>query len=614
VPEKGSPLRELFSLNDDSILQVVMDSLATHGSWTGTIIVPRRKISSHPPSATFTSKQRTDNRGKLDSIQTSQERSKSFPGMGNWLDMLDTVYASTTTDNNVQPANAAVAISPAVSRFRRFLHSSLQTPPEIEIVKEAFPKQVISKQFVPKQTVPKHVISKQLSGLSTTISTRLLCADVQELLLPQLSFRKPWTASPPASPSNTNDAILDDNYNNYDDTDAAKLRARMRQNVTFTCSTVPVSYSDHLPASRSDQAYLPARQGPSYSSPCLSRLQRLPILPKHPRLSRLSRPSSEEDLRQTFGDVSRLLAARRMMQGPGRSDSSGLARREKPAPHYYHEIHACVIDHPFLPGVNAIVVVQHDVTVRIEMERRVAAMLEAEHSLLENIFPCHVLQHVTLSSVKSGVPQRMPCIDKPHTLATSHEQITVLFADVVGFTPLCRDLPATVVMAFLNDLFSRLDELTTAYGVYKVETIGDCYMVAGGLVTQDRAGMSTVIRTVDPLHAQKVLDFAKAMLVAARSVHLPLSNEHVRLRIGIHSGPATSGVVGSKMPRFCLFGSTVNTASRMESTAEPGTIHASEATQALLPLEPWRQMPLLDVKGMGAMRTFKLEVDAGCYN
>lgn len=249
------------------------------------------------------------------------------------------------------------------------------------------------------------------------------------------------------------------------------------------------------------------------------------------------------------------------------------------------------------------------------MEQRVAAMLEAEHSLLENIFPCHVLQHVTLSSMKSGVPERrMPCIDKPHTLATSHEQITVLFADVVGFTPLCRDLPATVVMAFLNDLFSRLDELTSAYGVYKIETIGDCYMVAGGLVTQDRAGMSTVLRTVDPLHAQKVLDFAKAMLVAARSVHLPMSNEHVGLRIGIHSGPATSGVVGSKMPRFCLFGSTVNTASRMESTAEPGTIHASEATQLLTPREPWRQMPLLDVKGMGAMRTFKLEVevDAGC--
>ena len=71
-----------------------------------------------------------------------------------------------------------------------------------------------------------------------------------------------------------------------------------------------------------------------------------------------------------------------------------------------------------------------------------------------------------------GLGNAGPLLREPHKLATAHEQITVLFADVVGFTPMCRELAPEVVMAFLNDLFSRLDELTAIYGVYKVETIG----------------------------------------------------------------------------------------------------------------------------------------------
>ncbi|EFJ41642.1 guanylyl and adenylyl cyclase family member, partial [Volvox carteri f. nagariensis] len=141
------------------------------------------------------------------------------------------------------------------------------------------------------------------------------------------------------------------------------------------------------------------------------------------------------------------------------------------------------------------------------------------------------------------------------------------YTDIASFTSMCGQVPPHRVMAFLNDLFTTFDQLVGKHQVYKVETIGDCYMVCGGLA-------------VDPLHAHKV--FAFAALEAARCVMMPGTGQPVRLRVGIHSGPVMSGIVGRKMPRFCLFGDTVNVASRMESTGVPGAVHISAATRALL--------------------------------
>ena len=169
---------------------------------------------------------------------------------------------------------------------------------------------------------------------------------------------------------------------------------------------------------------------------------------------------------------------------------------------------------------------------------------------------------------------------------------------------MCNELEPIAVMAFLNGLFTRFDCLCDIYGVYKVETIGDCFMAVGGLITVDGEGFKAVRGdgSEDELHALKVLCFAKAMLREVAHMTMPHNGQPLRLRVGLHSGPVTAGIVGAKMPRFCLFGDTVNTASRMESTCEPGAVHVSAATQALLPQEDWAPTGGVQVKGKGEMQ------------
>ncbi|KXZ54348.1 hypothetical protein GPECTOR_5g43 [Gonium pectorale] len=196
--------------------------------------------------------------------------------------------------------------------------------------------------------------------------------------------------------------------------------------------------------------------------------------------------------------------------------------------------------------------------------------------------------------------------DLQQYMARSHEQVTVLFADIASFTSMCGQVPPDHVMAFLNDLFTTFDQLVEKHRVYKVETIGDCYMVCGGLMEEDAEGFRSVTEAVDPLHAHKVFAFACDMLAAAAQVPMPGSGEPVKLRVGLHSGPVMSGIVGLKMPRFCLFGDTVNTASRMESCGVAGSVHVSASTRALLGdcVDGFVPTDGVTVKGKGTMYTY----------
>ncbi|XP_048251377.1 atrial natriuretic peptide receptor 1-like [Haliotis rufescens] len=179
------------------------------------------------------------------------------------------------------------------------------------------------------------------------------------------------------------------------------------------------------------------------------------------------------------------------------------------------------------------------------------------------------------------------------------ECVTIYFSDICGFTTISARSTPMQVVDLLNDLYLCFDAVIDAYDVYKVETIGDAYMVVSGL--PQRNGNK---------HAQQIALMSLALLQAIdtfRMRHLP--GEKLRLRIGLHSGSVCAGVVGQKMPRYCLFGDTVNTASRMESHGEALQIHMSDPTKQLLddfPTFNIQKRGVIEVKGKGPMSTFWL--------
>ncbi|GAU94365.1 hypothetical protein RvY_06150-3 [Ramazzottius varieornatus] len=156
--------------------------------------------------------------------------------------------------------------------------------------------------------------------------------------------------------------------------------------------------------------------------------------------------------------------------------------------------------------------------------------------------------------------------------AEQFESVTIFFSDIVGFTALSAESTPLEVVALLNDLYTLFDSLLEHYDAYKVETIGDSYMVCSGLPVTNGNRHAGVIASM----SLQLLDSTNSFRIR----HRP--EKQLLLRIGIHSGPVVAGVVGLKMPRYCLFGDTVNTASRFESTGEAQKIHCSPQCKEIL--------------------------------
>ena len=180
------------------------------------------------------------------------------------------------------------------------------------------------------------------------------------------------------------------------------------------------------------------------------------------------------------------------------------------------------------------------------------------------------------------------------TIATRYEAITVMFADVVGFTTLSDQLPADEIVVLLNDVFSYFDSLVARFGLEKIRTMGDSYMVASG------------VPTARDDHARVLAEMALAMM-EYRPETGPSLQTPLRFRSGISSGPAVAGVIGTAKFQYDVWGATVNTASRMESHGVPGRIQISHSTYELLQddfvCEP---RGLVDLKGIGPMETWFL--------
>ena len=218
-----------------------------------------------------------------------------------------------------------------------------------------------------------------------------------------------------------------------------------------------------------------------------------------------------------------------------------------------------------------------------DRERQHLVEIEAEREKSERLL-LNVLPNSIAARLKHG--EKM--------IADYFAEATVLFADLVGFTPLSRTLPPRDLVELLNDIFTRFDDMASNLGLEKIKTIGDAYMVVAGVP--------------EPRH-----DHAAAAAELALDMHdeiRRLGEQRglaINSRIGLHTGPVIAGIIGRSKFSYDLWGDTVNTASRMESTAPAGTIQVSAATKARLgdawDLEPRGQV---EVKGLGTMETWLL--------
>lgn len=215
----------------------------------------------------------------------------------------------------------------------------------------------------------------------------------------------------------------------------------------------------------------------------------------------------------------------------------------------------------------------------IEQGQTIADERERAEALLLNILPAKIADRLKTS---------------PAIIADRFDAVTILFADVVGFTPLSATMKPEQVVSLLNEVFSTFDRLARELGVEKIKTIGDAYMAVGGL-PEPRAD-----------HAEAIANLALKMQSAIKD--LATDTRHlIDFRIGISSGPAIAGVIGLHKFAYDLWGDTVNVAARMESHGVPGSIQVSEETYGrLCDTFELVERGEIELKGRGPMRTWFL--------
>jgi class 3 adenylate cyclase len=200
-------------------------------------------------------------------------------------------------------------------------------------------------------------------------------------------------------------------------------------------------------------------------------------------------------------------------------------------------------------------------------------------------------ERLLLNILPAPIADRLKSSER--AIAEHSDGVTVLFADLVGFTPLSARKTPEELVDLLNRVFTEFDALADVHGLEKIKTIGDAYMAVAGLPERR------------PDHAARAARMALAMRDAIERIAED-TGEDLPLRIGLHSGPVVAGVIGKRKFAYDMWGDTVNTASRMESHGISGEIHCSEETARLLDGFELQARDAMEIKGKGRMQTFLL--------
>lgn len=236
---------------------------------------------------------------------------------------------------------------------------------------------------------------------------------------------------------------------------------------------------------------------------------------------------------------------------------------------------------------------------RLDMESAEPGNLHSSHQLKKNVtaarneellfkvFPKHIAE-----ALRDGRK-----VEPEH-----HDCVTICRVDIVSFATLSSRLSPAKMSDVLDRLYERFDALSSKHGIFKVETIGDAFLCVSNLATKQEDD-----------HAKRIAEFSIEAIQAANETLIDPSNPamgHVEIRVGFHSGSATASVVGSRLPKFGIFGETISTASKMESNSKPGQIQCSRRSADLLKQQCRADITWLtprgkiEIKGKGMMETF----------
>jgi len=222
-----------------------------------------------------------------------------------------------------------------------------------------------------------------------------------------------------------------------------------------------------------------------------------------------------------------------------------------------------------------------DITKRKEAEAALRDEQQKSEKLLLNVLP-------------GAIAQRLKQEEEKELIADRFDEVTILFADIVGFTRMSSGISATELVDLLNEIFSQFDKLAKAHGVEKIKTIGDSYMVVSGIPTPREDHAEAI--------AQMALDMQREIPHFSQPNGQPL-----QLRIGMSTGPVVAGVIGVAKFIYDLWGDAVNVASRMESLGVPGKIQVTEETyERLKHRYSFEKRGEIQVKGKGMMTTYWL--------